>query len=65
MARTRTKIKDPVVVTCGFKTKVWERQEAIDFFLEGMMWCEGSERDRYTNIYLQLIEGAKEASDEL
>lgn len=56
--------KDPVSVTCYGKTKVWERKEAISFFLEGMHWCDGAERDRYTEIYLQLIDGAKEASDE-
>ena len=54
---------DLVVVVCYGKSKVWERSEAIAFFLEGMQWCEGSERERYTEIYLQLIGGAKEASD--
>ena len=63
MARRRK--VDLVVVTCYGKSKVWERQEAIAFFLEGMQWSEGSERERYTDIYLQLIDGAKEASDEI
>lgn len=63
MARLLIKCDDPVRVTCYGKTKVWERKDAIDFFLEGMRCCEGSERDRYTDIYLQLIDGAKEASD--
>ena len=61
MAR-RSKV-DLVVVTCYGKSKVWERSEAIAFFLEGMRGCEGSERERYTDIYLQLIDGAKEAQD--
>lgn len=56
---------DRVIVTCYGQTKIWERSEAIAFFLEGMRYCEGAERDRYTDIYLQLIDGAKEASDEL
>lgn len=34
-----------------------KRKDAIDFYLEGMMACEGSEAERYTNIYLQLLEG--------
>lgn len=63
MARRRK--VDLVVVTCYGKSKVWERQEAIAFFLDGMMGCEGAERERYTDIYLQLIDGAKEASDEI
>ena len=56
--------KDPVSVTCYGKTKVWERTEAMAFFLEGMAWSEGAERDRYVNIYYQLVRGAKEAFDE-
>lgn len=58
------KCDDPVKVTCYGETKVWEREDAIKFFLEGMRWCEGAERDRYVNIYLQLLDGAKEAFDE-
>ena len=65
MAKIQVKCSDPVKVTCYGETKTWERKDAIAFFLKGMMWCEGSERERYTNIYLQLIDGAKEASDEL
>ncbi len=63
MARRRK--VDLVVVTCYGKSKVWERSEAIAFFLDGMMGCEGAERERYTDIYIQLIDGAKEASDEI
>ena len=55
---------DAVKITCYGQTKVWDdRQEAIKEFLEGMTCCEGSERDRYTNIYLQLIEGCTECED--
>lgn len=55
---------DAVKITCYGQTKVWDdRQEAIKEFLEGMACCEGSERDRYTNIYLQLIEGCTECED--
>ena len=59
------RIKDLVKITCYGKTKIWERKEAIDFFLDGMMGCEGAEREHYTDIYIQLIDGAKEASDTL
>lgn len=60
MARKKV---DLVVVTCYGKQKIWERKEAMEFFLEGMACCEGSERDRYVNIYYQLARGAKEARD--
>ena len=45
--------------------RIWDsRAEAIAFYLEGMMNCEGAECDRYTNIYLALISGAKVCKDE-
>ena len=55
---------DAVKITCYGETKIWDdRQEAIKEFLEGMACCEGSERDRYTNIYMQLIAGCTECED--
>jgi hypothetical protein len=56
-------MKDIVKVTCYGTTKEYERQDAIKKFLEGMMFCEGSERERYVNIYLGLMKGCKEVSD--
>ena len=55
---------DKVTITCYGKTEVMERKDAINKYLEGMMCCEGSERDRYTNIYLVLISGASVVCDE-
>lgn len=40
------------------------RQDAINFFLEGMVATEGSERERYTNIYTKLVEGLYTCSDD-
>ena len=58
------KLKDSVKITCYGVTKVGKnRQDAIKEFLEGMLCCEGAERDRYTNIYLQLTSGCKECVD--
>lgn len=58
------KILDSVKVTCYGETKIWDsRQDAIKEFREGMICCEGSERERYTNIYLQLTSGCKECVD--
>lgn len=55
---------DAVKITCYGETKIWDdRQEAIKEFLEGMDCCDGSEKERYTNIYLQLIEGCTECED--
>lgn len=58
------KLDSVTVITYGQK-QIWDsRAEAIDFYLEGMMNCEGAERDRYTNIHLALISGASFCSDE-
>ena len=62
MARKK---KDLVLVTCYGQTKEWEREEAMDFYEEGILCCEGAERDRYVEIYFQLKHGAKVATDEI
>ena len=40
-------------------------QEAIDYFTEGMMWCDegSSEYERYSTIVSKLEAGLKEVSD--
>lgn len=55
---------DSVTIICYGETKVWDnRAEAIQFFLEGMAACEGAERERYTNIYLDLVSGKAVCKD--
>lgn len=55
-----------VKVTCYRQTETWNsRQEAMDFYLEGMIACMGSsEGGRYARIYTQLAMGADTATDE-
>ncbi len=54
-----------VTTICNDKREVWEdREEAKDFFIRQMMITEGEERDRYECIYIQLIHGLSECSDE-
>ena len=51
----------PVKVLCyGQVTEYPTRQEAIKEFLNGMYSSEGSERERYTNIYLDLVHTDKD-----
>lgn len=57
--------KDMVNVTCYKKTTTMTRHDAIQFYLKAMRCSEGSERSRYTNIYLQLLDGNKDCSDEV
>ena len=55
---------DSVKVVCYGQEKVWDsRDEASQFYLEAMAATEGSERDRYTNIYLQLQAGNSVCTD--
>ena len=55
---------DLVKITCYGKTETKERKDAIAEYAEAMAWSDGSERDRYTNIFIGLISGATEVSDE-
>lgn len=58
-----SKKNDIVTITCYGVTEKIKRQDAIEKYLEGMMCCDGSERERYTNIYIQLIAGNKHCTD--
>lgn len=62
---TKKELKQKVKIICYRQMEIMTREEAINKYEEGMMCCEGSERDRYTNIYCQLISGMKTCSDEL
>ena len=55
--RKRPSLDDIVTITCYNQTEEMVRRDAIKFYAEGMACCEGSERDRYTDIYLQLMDG--------
>lgn len=57
-------ILQTVTVVCYGQKEVWDsREEAMAYYLEGMMACDGSEADRYRSIYCQLADGARVASD--
>lgn len=54
-----------VTTKCAGTEQVWDsREEALEFFLNGMLECEGSEADRYARIYAKLKDGETYASDE-
>ena len=54
---------DKVTITCYGRKESLLRADAIRKYQEGMMCCEGSERERYTNIYIQLISGQENIKD--
>ena len=56
---------DIVYVLCGGRFDVWKsRKDAMDFYETCIYGCEGSERERYTNIYFDLKGGATLAVDD-
>ena len=62
LAMPRSRI---VTTVCNGKREVWtDYEEAKAYFLEMMMSAEGEERDRAECVYIQLIHGLEECSDE-
>ena len=60
MPRTRK-----VITVCNGRREVWtDYEQAKVYFLELMMTTEGEERDRAECVYIQLIHGLSECSDE-
>lgn len=57
-------MNDQVTIICYDKSETRNREEAIEFYTEGMMCCEGSERDRYTSIVMGLQAGLKTVDDQ-
>lgn len=54
-----------VTTICNGKSEVWTNyEEAKAYFLEMMMTAEGEERDRAECVYIQLLHGLDECSDE-
>lgn len=60
MPRTRK-----VTTVCNGRREVWtDYEQAKAYFLEMMMTTEGEERDRAECVYIQLLHGLDECSDE-
>ena len=54
-----------VKTVCNGKREVWtDYEEAKAYFLEMMMTTDGKERERAECVYIQLIHGLSECSDE-
>lgn len=53
-------------ITCYGKTNTYfesQRKKMTNEFEIAMLCCDGSEAERYSNIYLDLIAGEKECID--
>lgn len=56
---------EKITTICYGKADTWESREAAEqFFLEAMMGSEGSEQNRYTNIYIKLQMGMTYCTDD-
>ena len=54
-----------VTTVCNGKREVWtDYEQAKAYFLEMMMSADGEERDRAEYVYIQLMHGLDECSDE-
>ena len=54
-----------VTTVCNGKREVWnDYEEAKSYFLELMMTAEGEEHDRAECVYIQLLHGLEECSNE-
>ena len=55
----------PVKTICYRQENDWEdREDAKAFFLQAMAGSDGSERERYTNVYTKLMSGKAVCSDD-
>ena len=54
-----------VTTVCNGRREVWtDYEDAKSYFLEMMMTAEGGERERAECVYIQLLHGLDECSDE-
>ena len=58
------KKKDICIAICYGNVKRGTREELMDFFFRGMLASEGSEHERYSNIYYGLYDGYSHVTDE-
>ena len=54
-----------VKTVCYGEERIWDdRAEAVAYFMDAMFGSDGSERERYTNIYQKLLMGLEVCSDD-
>lgn len=61
----KLKPEKTVKTICYGEEQVWEsRRAAMDYFFDAMMGSDGSEKQRYTNVYTKLLMGWEVCSDD-
>lgn len=57
-------LNDSITTVCYGEIREWdERAEARNHFLEAMMNSDGSERERYSNVYFRIMRGLDYCTD--
>ena len=65
LSEDRIRKVDGAITICYGQREYWRsRKQAAEYFLDGMNATEGSECERYSKIYTELICGKKVCSDE-
>lgn len=59
-----TNTNENITIKCYGVVETWnDRNKAMKYYLECMKNSEGSEKQRYTNIFVQLAEGENNCID--
>jgi len=61
---TKKQLDEIVTIKCYWTEEKMKRRDAIDFYFDAAVNCEGAERDRYFNVYCDLIYGEMYCCDE-
>ena len=65
LSEDRIRKVDGVITVCYGQREYWRsRKEAADYFLEGISASDGTECERYSKIYVELICGKNVCTDE-
>ena len=65
LSEDRIRKVNGAITVCYGQREYWRsRKEAVDYFLEGISASDGSECERYSKIYAELICGNTVCSDE-
>lgn len=52
-----------IFINCNHELSMWDADIAKETFFEGMMVCDGSEKERYSNIFCGIVNGEKYIND--
>lgn len=60
---TKKQLSEKVSIECYGEVETMTREQALDKYKMCVICCDGCERDRYVNIFFQLLDGYKHCCD--